>query len=168
MKKKRLNPKVNPEKVKKKIDKTKDTAKRIEKASKKAAKISKRMFDEGQKLAIKGSKATVKGIKILFKATVSAIKAIIAGVKSLISAIVAGESVAAIVILIICLIGLLVVSMYGIFFSSEDTGNNIKMSDCINELNQEMDNKMRIKNFMMKLLLSLIKPNGEKFYLYIQ
>lgn len=83
------------------------------------------------------------GIKILFKATVSAIKAIIAGVKSLISAIVAGGSVAVIVILIICLIGLLVASMYGIFFSSEDTGNNIKMSDCINELNQEMDNKIK-------------------------
>ena len=147
IKKKKLNPKVNPEKVKKKIDKTKDTAKKIEKTSKEAAKISKRMFDEGKKLAIKGSKATAKGIKILFKATVSAIKAIIAGVKSLISAIVAGGSVAAIVILIICLIGLLVASMYGIFFSSEDTGNNIKMSDCINELNQEMDNKIKeIKN----------------------
>lgn len=143
IKKKKLNPKVNPEKVKKKIDKTKDTAKKIEKTSKEAAKISKRMFDEGKKLAIKGSKATAKGIKILFKATVSAIKAIIAGVKSLISAIVAGGSVAAIVILIICLIGLLVASMYGIFFSSEDTGNNIKMSDCINELNQEMDNKIK-------------------------
>ena len=33
--------------------------------------------------------------------------------------------------------------MYGIFFSSEDTGNNIKMSDCINELNHEMDNKIK-------------------------
>lgn len=143
IKKKKINPKVNPEKVKKKIDKTKDTAKKIEKTSKEAAKISKRMFDEGKKLAIKGSKATAKGIKILFKATVSTIKAIIAGVKSLISAIVAGGSVAAIVILIICLIGLLVASMYGIFFSSEDTGNNIKMSDCINELNHEMDNKIK-------------------------
>lgn len=143
IKKKKLNPKVNPEKGKKKIDKTKDTVKKLDKTSKEAAKISKRMFDEGKKLAIKGSKATAKGIKILFKATVSAIKAIIAGVKSLISAIVAGGSVAAIVILIICLIGLLVASIYGIFFSSEDTGNNIKMSDCISELNQEMDNKIK-------------------------
>lgn len=143
IKKKKINPKTNPEKIKKKIQNTQKTAKKIEKSSKETAKITKRMFDEGKKLAIKGSKATVKGIKTLVKACVSAIKGIIAGVKSLISALVAGGSVAAVVVLIICLIGLLVASMYGIFFSSEDIGNNIKISDCISELNQEMDNKIK-------------------------
>ena len=33
--------------------------------------------------------------------------------------------------------------MFGIFFSSEDLGNNIKMSDCIKELNSEMDSKIK-------------------------
>lgn len=143
IKKKKISSKTNPEKIKKKMQNTQKTAKKIEKSSKETAKITKRMFDEGKKLATKGSKATVKGIKALIKASISAIKGIIAGVKSLISALVAGGSVAAVVVLIICLIGLLVASMYGIFFSSEDIGNNIKISDCINELNQEMDNKIK-------------------------
>lgn len=41
-------------------------------------------------------------------------------------------------------IGLLVTSIFGIFFSSENTEkNNIKMSDCIVELNEEMDNQIK-------------------------
>ena len=99
------------------------------------------MAEQGKKLAIKATKATVKGTKAAIKATISAIKAIIAGVKSLVVMLAAGGAAAMVAVVIICLIGLLVTSIFGIFFSS-DSSNQIKMSDCIVELNEKMDGKI--------------------------
>jgi hypothetical protein len=64
-----------------------------------------------------------KSVKTLDKtiAWTERIKEIISGVKSLITMIAAGGSLAAIVILVICLIGLLATSIFGIFLSSEKT-----------------------------------------------
>lgn len=128
----------------KKIIKTsKNTIKNTEKVTKETVKLSKKMAEQGRKLAIEGSEKAVQGTKVAIKATISAIKGIIAGVKSLVGMLAAGGTLAVIAIVIICLIGLLVGSIFGIFFSSEDTGkNNIKMSDCIVELNTEMDNRI--------------------------
>lgn len=126
------------------IKTSKNVIKNAEKTTKEAAKISKKMAEQGKKLAIEGSKKAVQGTKLAIKTTVSAIKGIIEGVKSLVSMLAAGGSLAVIAIIIICLIGLLVGSIFGIFFSSEDTGkNNIKMSDCIVELNKEMDSRIK-------------------------
>ncbi len=129
----------------KKIIKTsKNTIKNTEKTTKETVKLSKKMAEQGRKLAVEGSKNAVQGTKLVIKASVSTIKGIIAGVKSLVGMLAAGGTLAAIAIIIICLIGLLVSSIFGIFFSSENTGkNNIKMSDCIVELNTEMDNKIQ-------------------------
>ena len=131
------------EKTKKGIKTTKNTIKNTEKVAKEAAKASKRALEQGRKLAIKSAKATAKGIKIAIKASISTIKAIIAGVKSLIGMLIAGGSVAAIAIVIICLVGLLVTSIFGIFFSSEKTSKNgITMKEVVSECNQEFGNKL--------------------------
>ena len=51
--------------------------------------------------------------------------------------LIAGGSVAAIAIVIICLVGLLVTSIFGIFFSSEKTSKNgITMKEVVSECNQ--------------------------------
>ena len=71
------------------------------------------------------------------KATIAAIKAIIAGTKALIAAIMAGGWIAVAVILIICLIGLLVGSVFGIFFSGEDSGNGMTMQTVVHEINAD-------------------------------
>ena len=147
-KKKIIKSKVNnikgkTRKTKKTIKTANKTVKNTEKAIKETVKISKRMLEQGRKLAISGVKLTIKGVKAVTKVVISSIKAIIAAVKSLIGMLAAGGVVAVIAIVIICLVGLLVTSVYGIFFSSEDIGNNIKMSDCIIELNAEMDNKIK-------------------------
>ena len=139
--KKKLTKATKTDKVGKTIKTSKNTAKKAEKAAKEAAKLSKRMAEQGKKLAIKATKATVKGTKAAIKATISAIKAIIAGVKSLVAMLAAGGAVAMVAIVIICLIGLLVTSIFGIFFSS-DSSNQVKMSDCIVELNTKMDGKI--------------------------
>ena len=104
-------------------------------------KTSKRIIEQGKKLAIDGTKKTVNGTKKVANATISMVKGIIAGVKSLVGLLVAGGSLVAMIVLVICLVGLLVTSIYGIFFSSHDTGT-IKMSDCIVKLNEEMNNKI--------------------------
>ena len=119
------------------------TIKNTEKAAKEAAKASKRALEQGRKLAIKSAKATAKGIKIAVKATVSAIKGIIAGVKGLIGMLAAGGTLAIVAIVIICLVGLLITSIFGIFFSSEKTTKTgYTMKEVVSECNQEFGNKL--------------------------
>lgn len=130
-------------KAEKGIKTGKKTVKNAEKVVKESAKASKRMLEQGRKLAIEGTKKAVQGTKALIKATISVIKAIIAGVKSLVAMLAAGGSLAAIAIVIICLVGLLVTSIFGIFFSSEKTSKNgITMKDVVMECNQEFSNKL--------------------------
>lgn len=130
-------------KAEKGIKTGKKTVKNAEKIAKESAKASKRMLEQGRKLAIEGTKKAVQGTKVLIKATISAIKAIIAGIKSLVAMLAAGGSLATIAIVIICLVGLLVTSIFGIFFSSEKTSKNgIAMKDVVMECNQEFSNKL--------------------------
>jgi len=85
------------------------------------------------------ARATVRAVKIAVKATISAVKAIIAATKALVSAIAAGGWVAVAVILIICMVALLVCSVFGIFFSSEDgvSENGMTMKAVVSQINTE-------------------------------
>lgn len=119
--------------------------KKTEKIAKESTKVSKRMLEQGRKLTVQGTKKAVTGVKLAIKSTVSAIKGIIAGVKSLVAMLAAGGTVAAIAIVIICLVGLLVTSVFGIFFSGEKTTKNgITMDDVVMECNQEFGNKLEL------------------------
>lgn len=82
-------------------------------------------------------KATAATAKAAAKAVASAVKGIIEGTKALISAIAAGGWVAILVVVVICLIGLIVGSSFGIFFSSEDTGSSQTMQEVVREINDE-------------------------------
>lgn len=54
---------------------------------------------------------------------------------------------AVVVIIVICLIGLIVASCFGIFFSSEDTGSTQTMQQVVQEINLDYQNKLDdIKN----------------------
>ena len=51
------------------------------------------------------------------------------------------------IIVVICLVGLLVGSVFGIFFSGEDSGNGMTMQTVVREINTEYDTKLdEIKN----------------------
>ena len=67
----------------------------------------------------------------------SSVKAVIAGAKALVSAIAAGGWVAIVAVVIFCLIGLIVGSCFGIFFSSEDTGSTQTMQEVVRDINDE-------------------------------
>ena len=74
-------------------------------------------------------------------------KDMIASVKALVAAIAAGGWVAILAIVIICLIGLIVGSCFGIFFSGEDSGSGQTMPTVVREINQEYEGKLdEIKN----------------------
>lgn len=138
--------------------KTKLTEKRKIKNTTKGIKTSQQVANKTQKAAtetVKASQRAIKyaretarrtyhGVKLAVKATISSIKAIIAGTKALISALIAGGWVALVVIVVICLIGLLCGSIFGIFFSGEkSSSNSITMKDVIAECNQEFSDKLQ-------------------------
>ena len=120
------------------------TSQQVAKKSKKVATESVKASQRAIKYARETARRTYHGVKLAVKATISSIKAIIAGTKALISALIAGGWIALIVIVVICLIGLLVGSIFGIFFSGEkSSANSITMRDVIAECNQEFSDKLQ-------------------------
>lgn len=126
--------------VKNKIKTSKKVVKDTTKITKQTIKASER----AKQLMIKSVKMTYQGIKVAVKATISAVKGIIAGTKALISFLLASGWIALIIIIVVCLIGVLFNSHFGIFFSGEKTSeNSITMQDVIAECNNEFYDKLQ-------------------------
>ena len=70
------------------------------------------------------------------------LRSIIAAAQSLLAAIAAGGSTAVAMVLVICLIGLLIVSPFGIFFSGEDSGTGYTMPEAVRTLNGEFTDRI--------------------------
>ena len=66
-----------------------------------------------------------------------ALRAILTAARSLMAALMAGGSTVVSLVLVICLIGLLVASPFGIFFSGEDSGTGYTMPEAVTTLNGE-------------------------------
>ena len=113
------------------------TAEHTAKATKAAAKASAKAAQRAAQAAKATAKATVAAVKAAVKATIAAVKAIIAGVKALVAAIAAGGWIAVVIIIVICLIALIAGSVFGIFFSGEDSGNGMTMQSVVREINAE-------------------------------
>lgn len=121
-------------------DHTAKAAQKTAQASAKAAKMTARAARATAKTATTTVKAAAKGVS-------ATVKAMIASVKALVAAIAAGGWVAILAIVIICLIGLIVGSCFGIFFSGEDSGTGQTMPAVVREINQEYEGKLdEIKN----------------------
>ena len=131
-----------------KIKKSNLKIKKIEKSAKETTKLSKRMVEQGRKLAIDATKKTVRATKVMIRALVSFIKTIIIAVKSLIGLIASLGSVAVIIIIVICLVALLLGSVFGIFFTNE--GESRTMTSVISEVNQEVYRKIENEQFLNK------------------
>ena len=111
--------------------KTIKTAQRTAKTATRTAKTAGQTAKTAQKTAqatVKATRAAAKAAattaKAAAKATVAAIKAAIAAIQSLVAAIAAGGWVAVVIILVICLVGLLIASPFGIFFSDGGSSPN--------------------------------------------
>lgn len=122
---------------------TVETAQRTAKAAQKTAQATVKTAQRAAQAARAAAKAAVVTVKAIAKATALAIKAIIAGTKALIATIAAGGWVAVLVIIVICLIGMILGSVFGIFFSDEDSGTGMSMQTVVQEINTEYDTKLQ-------------------------
>lgn len=121
-------------------DHTAKAAQKTAQATARAAKMTAHAARATAKTAAATAKAAAKGVS-------ATVKAMIASVKALMAAIAAGGWVAILAIVIICLIGLIVGSCFGIFFSGEDSGTGQTMPAVVREINQEYEGKLdEIKN----------------------
>ena len=120
----------------------KSTGKAAVKTTQKTAQATAKAAKTAAQTARAATKATAAGIKAAVKATTAAVKAIIAGTKALIAAIAAGGWVAVIIILVICVIGLIVGSCFGIFFSGEDSGTGQTMRQAVQEINADYQSQI--------------------------
>lgn len=122
------------------IKTTQAAAKTAQKTAQSTAKAAKTAAHTARATA----KATAAGIKAAVKATAAAVKAIIAGTKALIAAIAAGGWIAVVVIIVVCLVGLIVGSCFGIFFSGEDSGTGQTMRQAVQEINADYQSQIDI------------------------
>ena len=120
------------------IKTTQAAAKTAQKTAQATAKAAKTAAHTARAAA----KATAAGIKAAVKAAAAAAKAIIAGTKALIAAIAAGGWIAVVVIIVICLIGLIAGSCFGIFFSGEDGGTGQAMRQAVQEINADYQSQI--------------------------
>lgn len=134
---KSLEPK-NTRKIIKNAPKTVKNVKKTEKNIERTVKGFKKTYQVAKVTA----KNVVQFGKVGVKATAKTIKGIIASLKALISAIIAGGWLALVIIVIICVIGLICSSVFGIFFSNEKNSNNKTMSSVVTEINTEFTNKI--------------------------
>lgn len=134
-----------PQKVVKTADRSlkslKQSVKGIKTAQKTAQATAKSAKASAQ-AAKAAARATVTGVKAAIHVTVTAVKTTIAAVKGLIAAIAAGGWVAVVIILLICLIALVVGSCFGIFFSGEDSGNDMTMPSVVQEISLDYQNRL--------------------------
>lgn len=99
--------------------------------SRKAAQYMRETAREAAKLAKNSFKVLMKVIKGAAKAA-----------KSLVSAIIAGGWISVIVIIVLCLVGALASSFYGIFFSTETSESGMNISSAIQEINTDYDKRI--------------------------
>lgn len=124
------------------------TAERTMKGTKVIAKQTARGLKKTYQVAKVTAKGVAKEVKVGAKSTISTVKGIIAGLKALITALIAGGWIALVIIIIICMIGLICSSVFGIFFSNEkksgnkDKTNDRTMSSVVTEINTEFANKI--------------------------
>lgn len=118
------------------------TAEKTAKAAKKTAEASAKAAKMAAQAARHAAHAAYKAAIVTAKAIAAAVKAAIAGIKALVAAIAAGGWVAVVIIVVICLIALIAGSCFGIFFSSDDTGNGLNMQTVISDMNAEYQAKI--------------------------
>lgn len=136
------------------------TAKAAQKTAQATAKAARAAAHAARAAAKAAAKAAAVTAKAVAKAIALAVKAIIAGTKALIAAIAAGGWVAVVVIIIICLIGLLVGSCFGIFFSGEDNGSGLTMQNVVQEINA--DYQQQIDTTKSNISYDVLEMSGSR------
>lgn len=153
----------NPQSVKATERMAKTTAKAGQKAAQvksiSATKNAEKARKAAQHIKASAQKAG-KAAKAFAKTLAKVVKATIAAAKSLVSAIIAGGWIAVIVIILLCLVGAVAGSFYGIFFSTETSDTGMNITSVIQKINAEYDS--RINELKSADTYDSIEINGSK------
>lgn len=142
-KRKLLKEKMKYKKALKKEKKAVKTSKEVVKKTKRVTKETVKNSQRTARMIKNAAKKTIKALKVSVKVSILTIKNIINGTKALVSALIAGGWLAVVIIILVCMIGLLCSSVFGIFFSSEKTSESaITMKDVVAECNKEFTDKL--------------------------
>ena len=115
------------------------TAQQTAKAAAKTVKVTVKAGQRAVQAAKAAAKAAVKFAKVAAKAIVAAVKTTVAAVKGIVAAIAVGGWIAVVVIFLICMIGLVVGSVFGIFAPNPDNENGITIVQTVLEANAEYE-----------------------------
>ncbi|WP_285946471.1 NlpC/P60 family protein [Thomasclavelia cocleata] len=133
-----------------------DTARKSYISSKQSAKTAKKSAEAAKKSFEKSAKT----MKEVAKHTKKIVKGIIEGAKAVVNAIIAGGWLSVVIIIILCLVGALASSFYGIFFSTETSESGMNISTVIQEINSDYDN--RIDELKASGSYDSVEINGSK------
>lgn len=136
------------------------TSQQAAKAAQRTAQATARAARAAAHAARVAAIATAHAIKAAAKATAAAVKAIIAATKALIAAIAAGGWIVVLIIVVICLIGMIIGSCFGIFFSGEDSGTGQTMQTAVQEIND--DYQQQIDTTKANLSHDVLEMSGSR------
>ena len=117
----------------KKIKTAKSTAKKAEKTSKTTVKTARKSAQTAKVTA----KTAVESAKFAAKAIAATVKAAGEAIEGIVASIGAGSVSVIIIVVIVGIVGLIVGSEYGIFFSGQSNGSNNTMFRVIREINDD-------------------------------
>ncbi len=119
------------------------TSEKTAKAAEKTVKASEKAAKAAAKTAKKSAEAARKAAKKAAEATYYAVKAVVKGIKKLIVLIAAGGWVAVLIIAIILMVGLIIVSAFGLFYSGGgNSDSGITLDSAIVEINEEYQDRL--------------------------
>lgn len=107
-----------------------------------AAKAAAKTAPKAAQTVKAAARAAAQTVQSAAKTAVSAAKAAIAGTKAVIAAITAGGWAAVVIILVLCVVGLIASSCFGIFFSGEDSGTGQTMRQVVQEINADYQSQI--------------------------
>jgi hypothetical protein len=118
------------------------TTQQAAKTAQKTAQASAKAAQAAIQASRTAAKAAAQTAKIAVKVTIATVKAVIAATKALISVIAAGGWIAVVLIIVICVIGLIAGSCFGIFFSGNDSGTGQTMQTAVREINEDYNTQL--------------------------
>lgn len=118
------------------------TSEQTARAAQKTARAAAKSAQAAERTARAAAKTAVRTSKIARKTITALVKASIAAIKGLVAAIIAGGWVSVALVLIICMVGLLTSSIFGIFFSREpDPVSGLTINSVIAGIDKEFSGK---------------------------
>ena len=121
------------------------TAARVAAQKAKKAKQAAKQAKRTAKAAKDASKRSAKAIWITARLIVRAVKRILRIIRWIIAGIFAGGWISVMVILLIGMIGLMVASSYGVFYSGEDSGTGMTMRTAVAAINEKYERNIEVQ-----------------------